>query len=108
MSKLTCPSCGQRCLQIIAKMTVLIDQDEDGLLIDPEITNEMFGSTNQMTLDAINVKDGTIRVSRSEKIKYDKDSSPVVVCHSDECGGVEYKYSDVIKGEEIRVSNKSW
>lgn len=62
MSKLTCPSCGQRCLQIIAKMTVLIDQDEDGLLIDPEIMNDMFDSTNLMTLDAIYVNDGNICV----------------------------------------------
>lgn len=110
MNKLTCPACGQRCLQIIAKMTVLIDQDEDGLLIDTEVTNEMFGPTNHMTLDAI--KDGTIRVSRRYLILSSLNESslslPVVVCHSDECGGIEYKYSDVINGEEIRVNNKTW
>lgn len=104
--KLTCPACGQQCLQVIAKLTVLVDQDENGLFIDTEITNEMF--SNHVTLDGF--ENGTIRVSRDELAKRSPyiDPEPVVVCHSDECGGIEYKYSDAIRGEEVRVENKSW
>ena len=107
MNKLTCPVCGQRCVQLIVKLTVLVDQDKDGFFIDTEGTNDLFRD-NYFKLDE--VENEELRVSaKDESIEKNiKDFTPVAICYSDECGGIEYKYSEVMKGEEIRVSNKGW
>jgi hypothetical protein len=101
--KLTCPYCGESCLQIFANIRVLVEQDDKGLLIDTECTNEMHSGMNDLFFEATTgeeIQKGIVRVSKANS----KDL--IVVCHSDACGGTEMRYSEI--EEEERVAAKSW
>lgn len=102
-SKLTCPHCGEGCLQFVTTLRVVVDQNDYGFfMIDSEITNEIQNN-NPFLFQLKQKEDGLIQVDLNDK----SDPNIYAICHSDECGGVQIKFKD-LKTLEDRIIDKPW